>query len=98
MNGLKGQDAPYYQLYHDLLASLSKTKSAVLMCDLPQAEDLLVETFRDFFNLAGLSLPTPIEVYMADILSALLDECQTVPSEVVEILISQFNAKKSVCS
>ncbi|PVF91902.1 hypothetical protein CPB86DRAFT_777592 [Serendipita vermifera] len=95
MNGLKGQDAPYYQLYHDLLASLSKTKSAVLMCDLPQAEDLLVETFRDFFSLAALSLPTPIEVYMADILSALLDECQTVPSEIVETLISQFNAKKS---
>jgi sister-chromatid-cohesion protein PDS5 len=96
MSGLKGADAPYYQLYHDLLASLSRTKSAVLVCDLPNADDLLVEIFKDFFTLAGLVLPPPIEAYMADIMSALLDECQVVPSEVVEILVAQFNAKKSV--
>jgi sister-chromatid-cohesion protein PDS5 len=96
MSGLKGQDAPYYQLYHDLLASLSRTKSAVLVCDLPQADELLVEIFKDFFTLAALGLPTPIEAYMSDIMAALLDECASVPSEVVDILIAQFNAKKSV--
>jgi sister-chromatid-cohesion protein PDS5 len=96
VGGLKGPDAPYYQLYHDLLASLSRTKSAVLVCDLPQADDLLVELFKDFFNLAALGLPTPIEAYMSDIMAALLDECQSVPSEVVDTLIAQFGAKKSV--
>lgn len=97
MNGLKGQDAPYYQLYHDLLASLSRTKSAVLVCDLPHADELLAEIFRDFFTLASLGLPTPIEAYMSDIMAALLDECTSVPSDVMEILIAQFNAKKKVC-
>ena len=96
MGGLKGPDAPYYQLYHDLLASLSRTKSAVLICDLPQADDLLVELFKDFFGLAALGLPTPIEAYMSDIMAALLDECQSVPSEVVDTLISQFGDRKSV--
>ena len=56
----------------------------------------LVEIFKDFFTLAGLELPTPIEAYMSDIMAALLDECASVPSEVVDILIAQFNAKKSV--
>jgi hypothetical protein len=75
---------------------LSRTKSAVLVCDLPQADELLVELFKDFFNLAALGLPTPIEAYMSDIMAALLDECQSVPSDVVDTLIAQFSAKKSV--
>ena len=33
---------------------------------------------------------------MADILTALIDEAQSVPNEVLEILLAQFNAKKTV--
>ncbi|KAG8757054.1 hypothetical protein FRC14_002423 [Serendipita sp. 396] len=97
-SGLKGQDAPYYQLYHDLLSSLSRTKSCVLICDLPQAEEMMTEVFKDFMNLASQGLPQPIELYMTDIMVALLDESQSAPSEVVEILIAHFNTKKSVVS
>lgn len=63
---------------------------------MPQADDLIVEIFKDFFTLAALGLPATIEAYMADIMSALLDECQTVPSEVADTLIKQFSSKKSV--
>jgi hypothetical protein len=33
---------------------------------------------------------------MSDIMAALLDECQSVPSDVVDTIITQFSAKKSV--
>jgi sister-chromatid-cohesion protein PDS5 len=96
VNGLKGPDAPYYDQYVHLLRSLSRAKSVVLVCDLPHADELLIEVFKDFFTLSKLNLPATVEAFMADILTALIDEAQSVPNEVLEILLSQFNAKKIV--
>jgi len=66
------------------------------VCDLPHADELLVEVFKDFFTLSKLNLPATVEAFMADILTALIDEAQSVPNEVLEILLAQFNAKKIV--
>lgn len=66
------------------------------MCDLPHADELLIEVFRDFFTLSKLNFPATVEAFMADILTALIDEAQSVPNEVLEILLAQFNAKKIV--
>ena len=96
VNGLKGPDAPYYDQYVHLLRSLSRAKSVVLVCDLPHADELLVEVFKDFFTLSKLNLPATVEAFMADILTALIDEAHSVLNEVLEILLSQFNAKKIV--
>ncbi|KAJ7668562.1 hypothetical protein DFH06DRAFT_929222, partial [Mycena polygramma] len=49
--GLKGSDSPYYTEYFHLLESLSTVKSVVLVCDLPNADELMVQIFRDFFQL-----------------------------------------------
>lgn len=50
--GLKaGTNGPYYIQYFYLLESLSSVKSVVLVCDLDDAEDLMFEVFRDFFEL-----------------------------------------------
>jgi len=68
----------------------------VLVCDLPHADELLVEVFKDFFTLSKLNLPATVEAFMADILTALIDEAQSVLNEVLEILLAQFNAKKIV--
>jgi hypothetical protein len=68
----------------------------VLVCDLPHADELLVEVFKDFFTLSKLNLPATVEAFMADILVALIDEAQSVLNEVLEILLAQFNAKKIV--
>lgn len=68
----------------------------MLVCDLPHADELLVEVFKDFFTLSKLNLPATVEAFMADILTALIDEAQSVPNEVLEILLAQFNAKKTV--
>lgn len=97
--GLKnGTESPYYNEYFHLLESLSTVKSVVLICDLPNAEELMVEVFRHFFGLVRHELAKKIEIFMADILVALIDECQTLPGEVLEIIMAQFMDKNAVRS
>ena len=88
--GLKGPDAPYYNEYFHLLESLSTVKSVVLVCDLPNADELMVDVFKSFFGMVRLDLAKKIELFMADILVALIDESQSLPADVLEILMSQF--------
>ncbi|KAG6864378.1 hypothetical protein C0991_010047 [Blastosporella zonata] len=89
-NGLKGPDSTYYNQYFHLLESLSTVKSVVLICDLPTAEELIAEIFRDFFNLVKRDLPKKVEMFMADILVALIDEAQVFPSDALEVILAQF--------
>jgi sister-chromatid-cohesion protein PDS5 len=95
-NGLKGADASYYNEYFHLLESLSTVKSVVLVCDLPTADELMADIFRDFFGLVRRDLAKKIEIFMADILEALIDECQSLPSEVLEVIMAQFLDKNAV--
>ncbi|PSR74380.1 hypothetical protein PHLCEN_2v9888 [Hermanssonia centrifuga] len=87
---LTGPDCPYYNEYFHLLESLSVVKSVVLVCDLPNADDLMVEIFKSFFAMVRHDLAKKIELFMADILIALIDEGQSLPSEVLEIIMAQF--------
>ncbi|OBZ77502.1 Sister chromatid cohesion protein pds5 [Grifola frondosa] len=93
--GLKGPDSPYYNEYFHLLESLSTVKSVVLVCDLPNAEELMVEVFRDFFLVVRRDLAKKIELFMADILIALIDECQSLPYDVLETIMTQFMDKNA---
>lgn len=96
--GLKGSDSPYYNEYFHLLESLSTVKSVVLVCDLPSAEELMTEIFRGCFGLVRYDLAKKIELYMADILIALIDECQSLPHDVLESIMAQFMDKNTVRS
>jgi sister-chromatid-cohesion protein PDS5 len=95
-NGLKGADSSYYNEYFHLLESLSTVKSVVLVCDLPNADELMVDIFRDFFGLVRRDLAKKIEMFMTDILVALIDECQSLPSDVLEAIMAQFMDKNAV--
>ncbi|CAE6505628.1 unnamed protein product [Rhizoctonia solani] len=88
--GLRGPDAPYYNEYFYLLESLASIKSIVLVCDIPAADELLCTIFRNIFDLVPIGLPKNVEMFMAEILVALIDECASLPSEVLEILLAQF--------
>ncbi|CAE6427478.1 unnamed protein product [Rhizoctonia solani] len=88
--GLRGPDAPYYNEYFYLLESLASIKSIVLVCDIPAADELLCTIFRNIFDLVPMGLPKNVEMFMAEILVALIDECASIPSEVLEILLAQF--------
>ncbi|KAJ7039761.1 armadillo-type protein [Mycena alexandri] len=94
-NGLKASDSPYYAEYYHLLESLSTVKSVVLVCDLQNADELMVEIFRDFFLIVRRDLPKKIEMFLSDILVALIDECSVFPSEVLETIMAQFTDKNA---
>ena len=96
--GLKGADSPYYNEYFHLLESLSTVKSVVLVCDLPNADDLIIEVFREFFGMIRRDLAKKLELFIADILIALIDESQNLPADVLEILMAQFMDKNAVCT
>jgi sister-chromatid-cohesion protein PDS5 len=95
-NGLKGSDATYFNEYFHLLESLSTVKSVVLVCDLPAADELMAEIFRDFFALVRRDISKKVELFMADILVALIDEAQSLPSEVMDTILAQFTDKNAV--
>ncbi|KAJ7432911.1 armadillo-type protein [Mycena galericulata] len=95
ITGLKASDSPYYTEYFHLLESLSTVKSVVLVCDLQNADELMLEIFRGFFQLVRRDLAKKIEMFLSDILVALIDECQTLPAEVLETLLAQFMDKNT---
>ena len=61
--GLKGPDSAYYNEYFHLLESLSTVKSVVLICDLPNADELMVDVFKSFFSMVRLDLAKKIELF-----------------------------------
>lgn len=90
LKGLSDPDAPYFQQYIYLLDSLSSVKSVVLVSDVPNAESLISQIFTIFFDMAKPDGAKNIEYLMTDILVQLVDECNTVPGPVVDIIIAQF--------
>ncbi|KLO11387.1 ARM repeat-containing protein [Schizopora paradoxa] len=91
--GLKGADSSYYTQYYHLLESLSTVKSVVLICDLPQSERLMTIFFRDFFEIVKRNLPKAVEMFLAEILVALIDECQVLAVDVMETIMKAFMDK-----
>ena len=91
--GLKGSNSPYYNQYFHLLESLSTVKSVVLVCDLHHADELMAEIFSNLFALVRNDLAKNIEICIADILVALIDESQSVPHAVLDSIMTQFQDK-----
>ena len=57
----------------------------------------MVDIFRDFFALVRHELSKKVELHMADILVALIDEAASLPSELMDIMMAQFLDKNAVC-
>jgi sister chromatid cohesion protein PDS5 len=91
--GLKGSNSAYYNQYFHLLESLSTVKSVALVCNLHHADELMAEIFRDLFTLVRNDLAKNIEIFIADILVALIDESLSVPHAVLDSIMAQFQDK-----
>ncbi|KAK0211511.1 armadillo-type protein [Armillaria fumosa] len=94
-SGLKGTEDTYYNQYFHVLESLSTVKSVVLVCDLPNADDMMKHIFSDFFIIVRREFSKQTESFLGDILTALLDECHTLSTSVLEILMAQFMDKNA---
>ena len=96
VQNLKTSDTPYYNQYFLLLECLSAVKSAVLICDLPKAEELIEQFFKDCFKIIRYDLSKKIELFMVDILNSIVDEAHAIPPAVVTTLLAQFMDKNLV--
>jgi sister-chromatid-cohesion protein PDS5 len=90
---LKGLDNPngyFYQQYLYLLDSLSTVKSVVLVSDISQSDTIIKDLFKTFFDIAKPDGSKNVEYQMTDILIQLIDECNSLPSAVIDIIAAQF--------
>ncbi|KAL7275171.1 Sister chromatid cohesion protein pds5 [Rhizina undulata] len=90
LRGLADPETSYYQQYLYLLDSLSSVKSVVLISDIPSGDQITLQIFTSFFDLAKPDGPKNVEYHMTDILVQLIDECSTLPAEVIDIIVAQF--------
>jgi len=88
---LSSPDSPYITQYIHLLESLASIKSIVLMADIPNGDGLILQLFTYFFDIgAKPGIARQIEFHMSDILVQLVAECNSLPTEVVDIIVAQF--------
>ncbi|GAA96258.1 uncharacterized protein L969DRAFT_100755 [Mixia osmundae IAM 14324] len=87
---LKSGATTYHPQYFYLLESFAAVKSIVLVCDLPSADALLITIFEDLFTYTAIDLPAEIRSAIGDILVHLIDEAQTISTDLLTTILSQF--------
>ncbi|KAI9809549.1 MAG: hypothetical protein M1827_006784 [Pycnora praestabilis] len=95
---LSDPDNPYNSQHIYVLQSLASVKSIVLLTDIPSSEALILHLFTSFFDImsgstkssSGAQIGKNVEHDMTAILVILVDESNSLPAEVVDIIVAQF--------
>lgn len=96
LKGLGNVEGTYFQQNHYLLESLATVESVVLLGDIDKGDQLIVEVFRTFFDIASDGQRRPkIDDYMISIMTQLIDEVQQLGTEVLEILLAHMMKPRS---
>lgn len=89
---------PYNQQHNAILSSLSNVKSIILITDIAGSEGLVLNLFKNCFDVmsggsrvsTGEKLPKNLEYHMTKLLATVMEECETLPAGVTEIMLAQF--------
>ncbi|KAL5322879.1 hypothetical protein ACEPPN_010858 [Leptodophora sp. 'Broadleaf-Isolate-01'] len=81
-----------------VLVSLVEVKSIILLCDIQNSDSLILHLFSSFFDMisgstkasTGESIAKDVEYNMTQMLVTLVDESQSLPANVVDIIVAQF--------
>lgn len=92
---LVNPENPYYLQQNHLLRRLAEVRSVILVTDLPDASALVTEMFTMFYEMAA-KFPAKLEPLVADMLAEVLAECETVPPEVLRLIISRFGEESQL--
>jgi sister-chromatid-cohesion protein PDS5 len=95
---LANPNDPYNQQHQEVLGSLARVKSIILISDINAAESLMIQLFANCFDVisgnmrgsSGEQLSKNVEFNMTGILTAVLDECPVLPQGVIDIVLAQF--------
>ncbi|KAG0205383.1 hypothetical protein BGX28_003004 [Mortierella sp. GBA30] len=81
---------PYYDMYFYLLESLFVVKSIVLVADLKNADEIMIELFRNMFDDIRPQQAKVVQVSMSELLQTIIEHVDNLPQEIVDIILAQF--------
>ncbi|KAK6341360.1 hypothetical protein TWF696_008438 [Orbilia brochopaga] len=90
LKGLEDSDSVFYQEHLYLLDRLHETQSIVLITDLPGADGLITNLFTTLFDLSANEGEKNVEYKMTDLLEQVVEEVNTLPTEVIDVLLAQM--------
>ncbi|KAF8940722.1 hypothetical protein BGZ58_005050 [Dissophora ornata] len=90
--------SPYFSMYYYLLESLSVVKSIVLITDLKNADELMVDLFRNIFDDIRPQQAKNVQICMSELLQHIIDEASQLPQDIVDIILAQFLHKQKYFS
>src|ERR1700737_3612320 len=91
---LESSKQAYYSNAVHVLQILEQTKCVVIINDIgPSSSALVSAFFKTFFDLVRPSMNKDIEHQMTNILGHIIDEGESLPTRVVEIILAQFTPK-----
>ncbi|KAG0342315.1 hypothetical protein BG000_005598 [Podila horticola] len=80
----------YYNQHFYLLESLSAVKSIVLITDLPNADEITTDLFRNIFDDVRPQQAKNVHISMSELLEHVIMETSSLPQEIVDIILAQF--------
>lgn len=92
---LGDQENPYFEQQCYLLKKLAEVRSVILITDLPDSQELIESLFDVFYNLASKDIPSRLEPVISDILSEVISESETVPHNVLKVILNEFLSNAS---
>lgn len=72
---------------------MADVSCVVLVCDLPNADDIINDVFKDFLSGIRPDTSPRLQGFMADILSQLIDESNSIPTDIIEAMLIAFSDK-----
>jgi sister-chromatid-cohesion protein PDS5 len=92
---LESSEQAYYSNAVHILKILEQTKCVVIINDIGASSGTLISSFfKTFFDLVRPSMNKDLEHQMTNILGHLIDEGESLPTQVIEIILAQFIRKQ----
>ncbi|CAN5952052.1 unnamed protein product [Sphagnum jensenii] len=86
-------DSPFFSSRVNILETVAKVRSCVVMLDL-ECDDLITEMFRIFFTTASDKHPEHVFLAMRNVLSLVIEEGEEVSSQILEIILNNLLRQK----
>ncbi|CAH6722124.1 sister chromatid cohesion protein Pds5p [[Candida] jaroonii] len=96
---LADSNNPYFHQQCYLLKRLAEVRSAILITDLKDSEELMESVFNIFYELAKKEFPSRLEPFVSSILSDVMQEAEVVPHNVLKMILESLltnNASSSL--
>jgi sister-chromatid-cohesion protein PDS5 len=91
---LESSEQAYYSNAVHILKILEQTKCVVIINDIGTSSSALISSFfKTFFDLVRPSMNKDIEHQMTNIIGHIIDEGESLPAQVIEIILAQFTRK-----